>query len=75
VASKTERFSLLELPDYAYPLNRACPSCYRPLDSIKRRDARCDKCLHDKKVLPVNYLREKKRDDEEDEIRDPRYED
>lgn len=59
---------LVDLPAYEYPLNVACPECYRPLDSRKRRDGRCDECQKSKVVLPVNYRRppKKKEEDEED---------
>lgn len=69
VSKKTEEepFSLVKLPNYVYPLNIACPSCYRPLESRKRRDGRCMTCLRSKNVLPVNYLHEKKRKDSEEE--------
>lgn len=63
---KTE-FKLANLPLYVYPIGLACPECYRPLESAKRQDGRCVKCLHDKKVLPVNYLRTKKRDEEDED--------
>lgn len=66
---KDKPFTLMGLPNYVYPLNLACPTCYAPLLSRSRRDGRCDKCLKSKDVLHVNYRREvkkKKRGDDED---------
>jgi hypothetical protein len=67
----TTVFKLIDLPDYQYPEGAACPECYAPT-SRNRRDARCDVCLHDKKLLPVNYRRRPKKKVDEDE--DPSYE-
>jgi hypothetical protein len=57
-----------------YPIGLACPECYAPLLSLKRKDGRCGDCLRNKAVLPVNWIRppKKKSDEEEPE---PEYED
>lgn len=65
---KAKPFMLSELPDYTYPLNVACPSCYAPLHSLKRVDGRCDKCRRSKDLLPVNYIHVKRKKDDEDEV-------
>jgi hypothetical protein len=67
------RFLLSELPDYKYPINLACPTCYKPLENRGRRDGRCDECLKSKDLLPVNWRRPPKRKQDEDE-KDYEYE-
>jgi hypothetical protein len=58
---------LIDLPVFSYSLGQlACPECYKPV-SRNRTDGRCDECLHDKKLLPVNFKRRPKKKDEEEE--------
>lgn len=58
---------LVDLPDYKYPQNLACPEgCYKPV-ARGRKDGRCDECLEDKNVLPVNYRRKPAPKDEEED--------
>lgn len=60
-------FSLVNLPDYNYSTGfLACPNCYKPV-SRSRKDGRCDDCLKDRESLPVNYRRDPKRRNDEDE--------
>lgn len=65
--SDTKVFKLVDLPDYHYPIGLACPTCFKPLTSRKKRDGRCDECLHSRDLLPVNYKRRPKRKDQEDD--------
>ena len=58
---------MVDMPDYEYPLNIACPTCYKPLNSLKRSDARCDECLRSKDVLPINRIRPPKKKETEEE--------
>lgn len=71
---KAEPFLLSALPDYDYVANVACPECYKPLATRKRRDGRCDKCLRDKGLLPINYIKPPKRRGEDEDEREERRE-
>lgn len=44
----------------------ACPECYKPVNR-GRQDGRCDDCLKDKDLLPVNYRRQPKPKDQEED--------
>jgi hypothetical protein len=61
------QFMLADLPQYKYPLNLACPECYSPLYTRKTKDGRCDSCLKNKSLLPVNWRRPPKKKEEEEE--------
>lgn len=61
-----KRFLLVNLPDYEYESRLACPECYAPVPR-NRADGRCDDCLKNKKILPVNYRRPPKKKEEEEE--------
>lgn len=65
---KEKGFLLSELPDYDYSTGLACPECYAPVER-GRVDGRCDSCLRNKKVLPVNYRRPPKKKEDEEEVR------
>jgi hypothetical protein len=68
VTKRTEKDLAPYWPEYHYPIGRACPECYKPLTSLKRKDGRCFDCLRDKKVLPVNWIRPPKKKSEEEEV-------